>query len=134
MAPETDDPYESLRARIRATQDAVDRLADETARAREEAAEAGVRTEDGEPSGGAAAGPPPSGEEAQEEIRALVALVELLRDVLPPDLRAQLAELVRQLLIILRAILDWWIERIDPVRASGAGHAEPPVVEDIEIS
>lgn len=134
MAPETDDPYEALRARIRATQDAVDRLARETAEARgAPLGDAGEPGEGGtEP--GPAAGPPPSGQDAHEEIRALVALVELLRDVLPPELRAQLAELVRQLLILLRAILDWWIERIEPVRAGGGRPPDPPVVEDIEIS
>lgn len=122
MAPETDDPYEALRARIKATQDAVDRLADETARAREETA-AGAPPARDEPPGG----------EAQEEIRALVALVELLRDVLPPDLRAQLAELIRQLLILVRAILDWWIERIG-AHGGGDGRADATVFEDIEIT
>lgn len=124
MAPETDDPYEALRARIKATQDAVDRLAEDTTRARESAGQDG--------SGGR---PPPSsgppGEEAQDEIRALVALVELLRDVLPPELRSQLAELIRQLLILVRAILDWWIERIgQPGRSD---HPDPIFVEDIQV-
>lgn len=125
MAPETDDPYEALRARIKATQDAVDRLAEDTARAREGAA--GAESEWRSPSSGS----PPPGEEAQDEIRALVALVELLRDVLPPELRQQLAELIRQLLILVRAILDWWIERIGQ---PGRSHASDPlVVEDIEV-
>jgi hypothetical protein len=115
MPPEPEDPYEALRARIKATQDAVDRLASEAHEARRDEGP----------------GPGPRSDEAHEEIRALVALVELLRDVLPPDLRAQLAELIRQLLILLRAILDWWIARIDP-RADDAG--EPPVMEDIEVT
>lgn len=116
MPPEPEDPYEALRARIKATQDAVDRLATEAHEAR---AETGSHP------------PPPRSDEAHDEIRALVALVELLRDVLPPDLRAQLAELIRQLLMLVRAILDWWIARVDP-RADDA--SEPPVMEDIEIT
>lgn len=127
MDPETDDPYEALRARIKATQDAVDRLADETARARESAAAGGRVGGDGFERDA------PPGGEAQDEIRALVAMVDLLRDVLPPDLRAQLTELIRQLLILVRAILDWWIERMG-AGSGGSGGSQPIVVEDIEIT
>jgi len=105
---------DALRERLRATQDAAERLAEEAA--------AGSRV-------------PPAGwdvpgraEDANAELEALVRMLGLLRDVVPPELRAQLTELVRQLLVFVRAVLDWWIERTEP----GPRGDEPPV-EDIPI-
>lgn len=107
---------DALRDRLRATQEAALKLADE--------ASAGSR------------GVPPAGwdvpgraDEANAELEALVRLLSMLREVVPPELRAQLAELVRQLLVFVRAVLDWWIERT----AEGPRGDEPPV-EDIPIT
>src|SRR5918992_6167566 len=92
---------DALRDRLRATQEAAQRLADEAA--------------------SGSSGVPPAGwdvpgraDEANAELEALVRMLAMLRDVVPPELRAQLAELVRQLLVFVRAVLDWWIERIEP--------------------
>jgi hypothetical protein len=77
------------------------------------------------PPNGWSSGPPPA--DAFPDLGALLKLVDGLRDQLPPDLARQLAEAVRQLLIALRAVLDYAIDRLD----------EPPVrereVEDIPI-
>jgi hypothetical protein len=106
---------DALRDRLRATQEAAQRLAEE-----------------------AAADPrvPPAGwdvpgraDDANAELEALVRIVGMLREVIPPELRAQLAELIRQLLVFVRAVLDWWIERVEP----GPRGDDPPV-EDIPIS
>jgi hypothetical protein len=61
------------------------------------------------------------------DLAQLTALVESLRGVVPPDLARQLAEALRQLLLALRAVLDWYIARLE----SG----EPPSrdVEDIPV-
>jgi hypothetical protein len=58
----------------------------------------------------------------------LVAALGALRELAPPDLQHRLAEAVRELLIAVRALLDWYIERFDrePTAASEA--------EDIPIS
>lgn len=105
---------DALRERLRATQEAAQKLAEE-----------------------AAADPkvPPSGwdvprraDEANAELEALVRMIAMLRDLVPPELRAQLAELVRQLLVFVRAVLDWWIERIEP-----GPRGDEPQVEDIPI-
>ena len=115
--PAEDDPLEALRVRLEATQDAVDRLAAEAREARTGAA-----------TGAGPQAPPPSGEQAAGEVQALAALVEMLRGLLPAELQAQLTELIRQVLLLVRAILDWWIERIDvPPEAPGAD------VQDIEV-
>jgi hypothetical protein len=103
----TDDPLEALRERIRATQEAAERLAAE---------------QDG-PGG-------PGDEQTAREAQALVALLQTLRDVVPPELWQQIRDLMRQLLLLIRAIIDWWVDRIEQPAPRGAA----PVVEDIEIS
>ncbi len=108
---------DALRERLRATQEAAQRLADEA-------------------TGSASSGVPRAGwdvpgraDDANAELEALVRMLALLRDVVPPELRAQLAELVRQLLVFVRAVLDWWIERMEP-----GPRGDEPRVEDIPIS
>ncbi len=123
VRPLPDDPLDALRRRIEATQEAVERLAQETASAREHFSASGGEDP------GEGDGPPRSGETATDELRALVDLFEMVRGLLPGDLQAQLTELIRQLLLLVRAILDWWIERIGRPAAA----AEPAVVQDIEV-
>ena len=53
--------------------------------------------------------PPPAFDLSQ-----LTALIESLRGVVPPELARQLAEALRQLLLALRAVLDWYIARLEP--------------------
>jgi len=102
----TDDPLDALRERIRATQEAAEKLAGEPRR--------------------------PGDQETAREAQALVALLQTLRDVVPPELWQQVRELIRQLLLLVRAIIDWWVDRIEP-GPDGPRGAAPPV-EDIEIS
>jgi hypothetical protein len=53
--------------------------------------------------------PPPAFDLSQ-----LTALIESLRGVVPPELARQLADALRQLLLALRAVLDWYIARLEP--------------------
>lgn len=114
------DPLAELREQIRATTEAAGRLAAETAEAR-----AGAQ---GVPPAGWAT--PDEQAERQQELQALVALVEALRDLVPDELKAQVRDVLRQLLLLLRALIDWWVERID-----GPAPARPfgPTVEEIPI-
>jgi hypothetical protein len=61
------------------------------------------------------------------DLGQITALVEALRGVVPPDLAHQLAEALRQLLLVLRAVLDWYIARLEG--------GEPPAraVQDIPV-
>jgi hypothetical protein len=61
------------------------------------------------------------------DLSQLTALVESLRGVVPPELARQLADALRELLIALRAVLDWYIARLEP--------PEPPDsdVQDIPV-
>src|SRR5690348_9313314 len=104
------DPLEELRERVKATTDAAERLMREVP-AR----------------GWAAPKSPPA--DATGEMQALVALLESLRDMLPPELRAQVTELVRQLLLVVRALIDFLVDRLEHGPRGAA-----PEVEDIPIS
>ena len=61
------------------------------------------------------------------DLTALTGLLEVARTSLPPDLQRQLAQALRELLIALRAVLDYSIERLDP------GPVPTVQVEDIPI-
>jgi hypothetical protein len=115
--PEPTDPLADLRARVRATQEAAERL-----------------------TGGGAGRVPPQGwatpprterDEARDEIAALAALLQALRDLVPPELQQQVTDLLRQVLLLLRAIIDWWVDRLEPGRPAARG--EETQVEDIPI-
>jgi hypothetical protein len=82
--------------------------------------------------------PPPAGWQAPPsedtpgrgglDLDLLVQLLESLRDLIPPELQQRVAEAVRELLLAVRALIDWYLERLD-------GHREGPVeVQDIPIS
>ena len=102
-----DDPLDALRYRIRSTQDAVERLADEAGNAAREAAAA---------------------DQSTRELQALVALLEVVRGLIPRELAEQLTELVRELLLLVRALIDWYLDRLELRRK------HPVEVEDIPIS
>lgn len=60
----------------------------------------------------------PAGEHRQrdrwlepDELELLMALLAGVRDRIPPELRRRLADAVRELLIALRALIDWYLER-----------------------
>lgn len=109
-----------LRDRIRSTQEAAERIVRE---ANAEAAGAGRVPPRGWEAPVDAAGP------AATELQALVAMLESLRGLLPPELREQVADLVRQLLLVLRALIDWLVHRME----DGPRGSEP-TVEDIPIA
>ena len=117
------DPLAELREQIRATTEAAERLAADTAFARADAD--GPRVP---PAGWATAADQAA---RQQELQALVALVEALRDLVPDELKQQVRDVLRQLLLVARALIDWWVDRMDgpgPVRPGGG-----PAVEDIPI-
>ena len=114
------DPLADLRDRLRATQEAAARLAGDRPKV--------------PPQGWASPGSGAGGEGARadpglgDELQQLVAVIASLRELVPPELQQQVSDLIRQVLVLVRAILDWWIERLEPARGS------EPDVEDIPIS
>lgn len=100
-SPLPDDPLAELREQIRATTEAAQRLSAETAEA---------RAQEVPPSGWASAEDHAA---RQLELQALVALVEALRDLVPEELKAQVRDVLRRLLLLARALIDWWVQRMD---------------------
>jgi hypothetical protein len=100
------DPLTELRDRVQAAQVAAERLAGE---ARTQARELPRETRD--------------------ELDALVGLLRALRELVPPELQHQLSEVIRQVLLLLRAVLDFWVERFEAPR----GGARGVEVQDIPI-
>jgi hypothetical protein len=86
MAPP--DPLAELRERVHAAQAAAERLA------------------------GEARDLPP----ARDDLLALVGLLDTLRELVPPELQQQVTDVIRQVLLLLRAVIDYWVTRLEPPR------------------
>jgi hypothetical protein len=113
-----DDPLKALEERIERASRAAERLFSEAA------AEAASHLR-----------PPPAGwqtpspaEGAPAEPDPVAALMDTLRELVPEDLRRRLAEAIRELLLALRALIDWYLERAD------RRPEQPPEVQDIPIA
>jgi hypothetical protein len=106
---------------VRAQYEEAERLVREAQAAAEEAAARSVPPRGWSVPGEERSGPP------FPDLAQLTALIESLRGVVPPELARQLADALRDLLIALRAVLDWYIARLEP--------REPPSsdVEDIPV-
>jgi len=70
--------------------------------------------------GGGGPKPPPAGwqtpsEERRQlpELEALVNAVAALRELIPPDVADRLMAAIKEVLLALRALVDYWLERID---------------------
>lgn len=69
---------------------------------------------------------PPPRPRSGPDLAPLFALIDVARGMLPRELRDQFNALVRELLLTLRALIDWYLERL------GQGEREP-ALEDIPI-
>jgi hypothetical protein len=126
MVEAAGDPLDALRDRIRATQEAAEALAREAAAAAEAERERAHREGRVPPRGWQAPG---DGTPGANEIAALAAIAESLRGLVPRDLERGMIELLRQLLLVLQSLIEWWLHRID--RRQGRGEV---TIEDIPIS
>jgi hypothetical protein len=78
--------------------------------------------------------PPPEPDESgaplfgASEVDLLLEAIRSLRDRIPPDLQRRLGEALRELLLALRALIDWYLERSERERR------EPTEVQDIPIT
>ncbi len=68
--------------------------------------------------------PPPRG--STFDPAGLFVLLDALRRAAPADLDAQLTKLIREFLLTLRSLIDWYLERLDDPRRE-------PEMEDIPI-
>ena len=60
------------------------------------------------------------------DLSGLIAILEALRRAIPVELQEQFNTLQRELLLTLRALIDWYLERLDKPELA-------PQVEDIPI-
>jgi hypothetical protein len=121
--------------------EAAARVAGQTPRDRGEAAPEGEAV----PAEGEAADgkPPPAGWQRREppvaegrgagsrprgEIDLLLDVLASVRDRIPPELQHRLGEALREVLMALRALIDWYLERTDRRRS------RPAEVQDIPIT
>jgi hypothetical protein len=102
MAPP--DPLAELRDRVHAAQAAAERLAGEARHA----------------------GDWPR-REAQDELDALVGLLRTLRGLVPAELQHQVTEVMRQVLLLLRAVIDFWVDRLEAPRGGEVEVEEIPI-------
>lgn len=66
------------------------------------------------------------------DLAAIMALIESVRGAVPEELSQQLADALRELLLALRALIDWYIERLESVTKVRSAAEKP--VEDIPIT
>jgi hypothetical protein len=79
---------------------------------------------DEDPIGSAPPPPPPRGRGLDPS--ALFVLLDGLRRAAPRELQGQLTDLIREFLLTLRSLIDWYLERLDHPRRD-------PEVENIPI-
>lgn len=119
---------------LRRLEERLDRASDAAERLFAEAAQSAARA-------GARLGtPPPSGWQVPEseaeggntsrgprDLELFAQILESLRELIPPDLQRRLGEALRELLMAVRALIDWYIERLE------RRGTEPAEVQDIPI-
>jgi Spy/CpxP family protein refolding chaperone len=122
---------------LRALEQRLDRASEAAERLIAEAAATSASTASSAPRGSAEK-PPPAGWQAPSDsprepgapggdLELLAQVLQSLRDLIPPELQRRLAEALRELLMAVRALIDWYLERTER-RTS-----EPTEVEDIPI-
>jgi hypothetical protein len=103
-----DDDVSALRGHVDAAHAAADKLVRE-ASAR---ADAAYREKLGDvPPRGWDVEPPEH--QPASELHVVVALLDAIRGAIPPELSQQLAEALRELLMAVRALIDWYLDRVE---------------------
>jgi hypothetical protein len=72
-------------------------------------------------------GDPDRSASGKGELDLLLAVLASVRDRIPPELQQRLADAVREVLLAVRALIDWYLERSERHRR------EPAQVQDIPI-
>ena len=111
--PDPTDHLRELRDRIRATQEAAGRVA-----------------QDIPPAGWAT---PEENRAAADEVEALAALLRTLRDLVPAELQQQVTEVLRQVLLLLRSLIDFWVARLEQGGPGQASVRDEVPVEEIRV-
>jgi hypothetical protein len=115
-----------LQERLDRASEAAERLiAEAAAQAAAQAAAAAARKPP--PSGWQRPQPEAGTDSSPGEIELLLETIHALRDRIPPELQRRLGEALREVLLALRALIDWYLERTE------RRHSEPVQAHDIPI-
>jgi hypothetical protein len=122
--PLQDDALGRLEERLDRASQAAERLLADAA----ERLTAGHRSDAPPPAGWQQAAPERDGSPVLgADADLLLGLFGAVRDRIPPELQQRLAEAIREVLLALRALIDWYLERTERRRA------DPAEVQDIPI-
>jgi hypothetical protein len=126
------DPIADLRAHVDAAHAAAEKLVQEAnARAAEAEAASREQTRDVPPHGWDV---PPAADDPSAitpDLAAIMALMDSVRGVIPDDISQQLVQALRDLLLALRALIDWYVERLESLGTPREAAQKP--VEDVPI-
>jgi hypothetical protein len=100
------DALRDVRAHLDEAHAAADRLVQEAQR---QAEETGCDDPAEVPPSGWDSG---RGDASAPDLRALLTLLDAVREAVPAELSRQLAAALRELLLALRALIDWYLERL----------------------
>jgi hypothetical protein len=134
MTDRTEDVLRQLEDRLERASGAAERLFSQAA-AQATSAALGAERPAPDPPGPGASTPPPQGwasaghdtPRAPGDLELLITALEAVGELVPPDLRRRLGDAVREVLLAVRALIDWYLER-NADRSSA-----PPEVQDIPV-
>lgn len=115
-----DDTLRRLEERLDRATDAAERLmadAADAARARTEPPAAGWQVPSGDGDG-----------DSRSDLELLAQVIHAVRELIPPELERRVLEALRELLVAVRALIDWYLERSEQRRSA------PSQVQDIPIT
>jgi hypothetical protein len=122
------DALRRLEERLQRASDAAERLIAEAASTVAGAAAGAGAGERPPPAGWRAAADEASGGGGtRDDLELLTQLANRMKDLIPPELQRRLGEALRELLLAVRALIDWYLDRLERRRS------EPVEVTDIPI-
>jgi hypothetical protein len=107
------DPLAGLRDQIRSATEAAERLVRDARAAGVGEGRPGRTRPAPEPATPPAGWEPEAADDAPAELIALARLLGVLREILPAELQQQVTDLLRQLLVLLRGLIDWAVTRLE---------------------
>jgi hypothetical protein len=80
--------------------------------------------------------PPPAGWQSRlteddrrdGDLELLMQFFQSVRELIPPELQRRLAEALRELLLAIRALIDWYLERSEQRRSGGNEVQDIPIL------
>ena len=80
--------------------------------------------------------PPPAGWQVPEDVYSgtspeldpFIGLLQAVRELIPPELQRRLVAALRELLLALRALIDWYLERLERQREQSVEVEEIPIL------